>query len=47
MGFKYPVEEHVKKGMMMQRFWDGIFKSNQLLFDGLFKLKKICANWGW
>jgi len=40
MGFKYPIKEHAGKGMMVQTFQDGIWKSNHLLFDELFKWKK-------
>jgi hypothetical protein len=40
MGFRYIVKKHVKKGMMVQMFQDGILKLNHLLFDELFKWKK-------
>jgi hypothetical protein len=40
MGFRYLVEEHVGKGMMVQMIMDGILKSNYSLFDELFKGKK-------
>jgi hypothetical protein len=44
MGFKYPIGEHVGKGMMVQMLQDGILKSNHLLPNELFKRKKVCAN---
>jgi len=34
MGFRYLVEEHVEKGMMVQMMIDGILKSNYSLFKG-------------
>jgi hypothetical protein len=37
MGFKYPIGEYAKKGMMVQKLQDGILKSNHLLLDELFK----------
>jgi hypothetical protein len=46
-GFKYLVEKHATKGMMVQTFQDGILKSNHLLSDELFKGKKTCVCWGW
>jgi hypothetical protein len=33
MGFKYLVEEHAGKGMMMWMLQNGILKLNHLLFD--------------
>jgi hypothetical protein len=47
MGFKYPIEKHVKKGMMMQIISDKILKLNHLLLDELFKKKKTCSCLGW
>jgi hypothetical protein len=40
MGFKYLVEEHAKKGMMVQTLCDGILKSNHLLSNELFEQRK-------
>jgi len=40
MDFKSPIEKHVKKGMMVQMFQNGILKMNHLLFDELFKRKE-------
>ncbi len=40
MGFKYPIENHVGKGMMVQMLQNGILKLNHLLFNELFKQKK-------
>jgi hypothetical protein len=44
MSFKYPIETHVKNGMMVQTFQDGILKLNHLLPNELFKQKKTQAN---
>ncbi len=46
MGFKSPIGKHVKEGMMMQMFQNGILKMNHLLFDELFKRKETCSYWG-
>ncbi len=40
MGFRCPIEEHARKGMMVQILQDEILKLNHLLFDELFKWKK-------
>jgi hypothetical protein len=37
MGFRYPIREHVGKGMMVQMLQDEILKLNHLLSDELFK----------
>jgi len=37
MCFKYLVEKHAKKDMMVQMFQDGILKLNHLLPNELFK----------
>jgi hypothetical protein len=37
MGLKCLIEEHARKGMMVQMLRDGILKLNHLLFDELFK----------
>jgi hypothetical protein len=37
MSFKYLVEKQVKKGIMVQKFQDGILKLNNLLPNELFK----------
>ncbi len=44
MGFRYPIEEHVEKGMMVQTIWDEILKLNHLLPNELFKQKKTYVN---
>jgi hypothetical protein len=44
MGFRYLVEEHVGKVMMVQTLQDGILKLNHLLPNELFKWKKTHAN---
>jgi len=44
MGFRYPTEEHVKKGMMVQTIRNEILKLNHLLPNELFKQKKTCVN---
>ncbi len=41
MDLKYLIEEHAKKGMMVQTFQNGILKLKHLLFDEFFKRKKI------
>jgi hypothetical protein len=40
MDFKYPIKKHVKKGMMVEMFWNGILKMNHMLSDELFKRKE-------
>jgi hypothetical protein len=40
MGPMCLVEEHARKGMMVQMFQDGILKLNHLLLDELFKWRK-------
>jgi hypothetical protein len=42
MGLKYPIEKHVKKGMMVQTFQNGILKMNHLLSNELYKKKDTC-----
>jgi hypothetical protein len=37
MGFKYPVRKHVRVGMTVQTFQNGILKMNHLLSDELLK----------
>jgi hypothetical protein len=37
MGFRYPVEEHARKGMIVKMLQDGILKLNHFFFDKLFK----------
>jgi hypothetical protein len=44
MGFKYPIKIHARKGMIVQTIQNKILKLNHLLFDELFKQKKICAS---
>jgi hypothetical protein len=44
MGFRYFIEEHVGKGMMVQMLQDGILKSNHLLPNELFKQKNTCTS---
>jgi len=44
MGFKYPIRKNVGKGVMVQMFQNGILKSNHLLFDELFKWRKMRVN---
>jgi hypothetical protein len=44
MGFRYPTEEHAKKGMMVQMIRNEILKLNHLLPNELFKQKKTCVN---
>jgi len=39
MGFRYLIEKHVSKGMMVQMFQNGILKSNHLLPNELFQKK--------
>jgi hypothetical protein len=46
MGFKYLVEKHVGNNMMVQMLQDGILKLNHLLFNELFKRRKIYMNGG-
>jgi hypothetical protein len=46
VALKYFVIKNVGKGMMVQMLQDGILKSNHLLFDELFKRRKIHACWG-
>jgi hypothetical protein len=43
----YPIEKHVKEGMMVQMYQNGILKSNHLLLNELFKRKKAHVCWGW
>jgi len=40
MGLKYPIEKHVKKGVMVQMLQNGILKMNRLLFNELFRRKE-------
>jgi hypothetical protein len=46
IGFIYPIEEHAKKGMMMQTLQNGILKLNHLLPNELFNGRKTCTCWG-
>ncbi len=46
MSLRYPIENHVGKGMIVQMLQDGTLKLNHLLPDELFKRKKTCTNWG-
>jgi hypothetical protein len=40
VGLNCPIEQHVKKGMMVKTFQNGILKLNHFLPDELFKWKK-------
>jgi hypothetical protein len=40
MGLKYPIEKHVKKGVMVQMLQNGILKMNHLLLNELFRRKE-------
>jgi hypothetical protein len=42
--FRYFIREHVKKDMMAQTIQDGILKSNHLLPNELFNLRKMRVN---
>jgi hypothetical protein len=46
MGLNYFVKEHVRKGMMVQMFQNGILKMNHLLSDELFKREDTYSCWG-
>jgi hypothetical protein len=39
MGLRYPIRKHVKEGMVVQMFQDGILKLNHLFPNELFKNK--------
>ncbi len=47
MGHMYPIEKHIKEGMMVQTFQNGILKSNHLLPNELFKKKNTHAHICW
>jgi hypothetical protein len=47
MDLKYPIKKHVKKGMMVQMFQNGVLKMNHMLFNELLKRKETRSCWGW
>jgi hypothetical protein len=47
MGVRYRLGKHVKKGVTVKTFQNGILKLNHLLSDELFKMKKTHTCWGW